>query len=164
MQRAGMYSVIFLGIGIGLASCVTTTTAQDAPLRPFPDGVYGHHVEFAHQKTGNQIFDGLMTIRDGRVQFVLLSPFATTMARISDSLAADQPEIRLYDPSLQSRPEEVRRAYLAIKPALVHQNVSHLTRPGFAASVHQTVVGTGLPAAISIVSSDFQIKIQVVKR
>lgn len=142
------------------SSCVTVS---EAPNRaPLPDGTYLHQVDFWMERSGDQRFKGVLKVKDRQIHLVILSPFDTTLVRIRDRLSADDPQIEVNTPELQTQRDRIREAYLGLKPALVDLQAPTVTIFNRTATVErQNIDSSGVPGLIKITDEHFRFAIEV---
>jgi hypothetical protein len=99
----------------GLVGCLTPA----APARLLPDGTYRHDVRVEARDLPPQEFHGVLRKIGDRLSLVLLTPFDTTLVRITDAVASDEPQVEAYADEMREQRQRIEQLYLGLKPALV---------------------------------------------
>jgi hypothetical protein len=144
-----------------LCSCVTPAV-ETAPKRLLPDGRYQHDVTVVLPDVPTQSFAGVLSKRGDALSLVLLSPFGTTLARITDDVQRPAPVVAIYSEDLRPQKERVERLYRELRPALLDTERSELELFGHDARVeHEGEAAPGVPLVTAIVGSGFRLTIRV---
>ena len=131
------------------------------PISRLPEGVYHHDVGVFMEGKDPQRFVGLMTLKGGRIGIVMLSPFGTTLARLSDALDQDDLHIDIYTDELKPYQQRLADFFLALKPALVDPTTTEVKAYGHALLVDHLGILNGVPKLTTISRDGVRITIEV---
>lgn len=142
-----------------LAACVTTS--QESP-QLLPEGVYHHDVSLEMEGKDPQKFAGLLKISGDRMTMVMLSPFGTTLARITDHLRDEEENLVVYAEEIKPYEDRMTTIYRALKPAFIDPNTKEIRVYGRTLTIdHQGQAGPGIPRTTVIAGEGIRLAVEV---
>jgi hypothetical protein len=176
--RKSKRSLSFLFIlVVSLAGCASprvTTPGESAKTYIFPYGKYQHDVQLtilgdAGDTPTHQHLNGLVKIDANTIQIVGLSPFGTTVFKISDHLDTGKIEDEIYLPQLKAHADRVLAFYQVLKKLLLLKK-DHSYHEGSAIEVEpgtEFIFGAfdknQIPKKMTIHSAHFEVEIEVTR-
>lgn len=141
------------------AGCVTTAPS---PPKLLPQGVYHHDVSLEMDGKDPQRFTGLLKIDGERMTMVMLSPFGTTMARITDALHEVDDKLIVYADEIKPYQDRMTTIYRALKPAFIDANANEVSVYGRTLRVaHEGKTPPGVPKTTVITGEGIRMAVEV---
>jgi outer membrane biogenesis lipoprotein LolB len=113
--------ILFLLVGCTTAP-VKPSIMKFAPLKSpqkplFPNGKYRHHVDLHiyHAEKDHFSFDGLAETTDDTIRIVVLSPFNTTLAKISEDRKTGEAQMVAYDARVRRYQDKFSEYYADLR-------------------------------------------------
>lgn len=137
------------------ASCVTS---PDPAPRPAPHGIYEHIVDVGIDDKPPQRFFSVTRL-DGRgLHLILLSPFGTTLVRISDDLTGGDPRVETYAEELRPQATRIATLFEALRPVILDSSVEELSVWGHDLAVERRRIdAAGIPHETRVTGGGFDI-------
>lgn len=146
-----------MGLGV-LTACVTVSP----PPQFLPPGVYHHDVSVLLEGKDPQRFVGLMKIEGEHLTMVMLSPFGTTLARVTDELHRDVSQVVVYADELKPVQDKIAAVYQGLKPAFIDTQTTQARIYGRELTVrHEGVALPGVPKVTSIAGEGIRMDVEV---
>lgn len=119
---------IFLLFNLFFLGCATQSVLTNVPITPpraanelvFPYGHYRHNVELLIRKDQRKFsFTSIVETSDKKIQVVMLSPFNTTLMKISENRESGEVKTDVYESRLKEHQERLGLFYSIIRRLLL---------------------------------------------
>lgn len=141
------------------SGCVTTPAV---PPQLLPSGVYHHDVLLEMEGKDPQRFSGLLKIDGAKMTMIMLSPFGTTMARITDDLHEEAETLIIYADEIKPYEDRIATIYRALKPAFIDANTTEVRIYGRTLKIaHEGTMTPGVPKVTNITGEGIRMAVEV---
>ncbi len=155
-----MIRIIALALPL-ITACVTT---PKEPQRLLPEGIYHHSVSLEMEGKDTQKFAGLLKIAGDRMTMVMLSPFGTTLARITDRVSDEDEKLSVYSDEIKPYEDRMATIYRALKPAFIATNTKEVRIYGRTLTIdHEGHAGPGIPKVTVIAGEGIRMAVEVTR-
>lgn len=155
-----------VGLTLIATACSTSGLHEQPSNRLFPYGVYKHDVGVTFQQEGKDQFHrffGILELRPETTRMVALSPFGTTVFRLTEDKKTHQISMEFAFEPLRRLEERFRQFYSMVQassdlPMDWKQNIGALEKVGFEVVSYRK---DGIPKEMKLQNSRFSVRIEV---